>query len=131
MAILISDLDIPFPQVYLSTMIARMQILFLLFALIGCADQGSTPVTPTETPIESHSSLVPGVVGVFFSDGTTLAEAEQLVKDLNLTFRFPPSGSPLNGVVSVPIDSEDQWIAKLKTYPIVKSAGRIAVTWTS
>jgi hypothetical protein len=116
---------------YIFAMMSRLQILFFLFALIGCADQRSTPVTPTEPPIESHRPLVPGVVAVFFSEGTTPAEAEQFLKDLNLTFKFPPSGSPLNGVVSVPIDSEDQWVTKLKTYPVVKSAGRIAVTWTS
>jgi hypothetical protein len=115
-------------------MTRRLQILFFPLVLIGCADQGSIPVgpdTPSGPPNESHTSLVPAVVGVFFSEGTTPVEAEQLVKDLNLTFKFPPSGSPLNAVLSVPIDSEDQWIERLKTYPIVKWAGRIAVTWTS
>jgi hypothetical protein len=127
-------LDYPLSQVYLSTMIRHLQILFFSLLLIGCADQGSIPVapdTPTGPPNESHTSLVPAVVGVFFSERTTPAEAEQLVKDLNLTFKFPPSGSPLNAVLSVPIDSEDRWVERLKNYPIVKWAGRIAVTWTS
>jgi hypothetical protein len=108
-----------------------LQILFLLFVLIGCADQGVTPVAPIQSPPERHSSLVPGVVAVLFADGTTSTEAEQFLKGFNLTFKFPPSGSPLNAVVSVPIDSEDQWVAKLKTCSFVKSAGRIAVTWIS
>ena len=128
------DLDFPFPQMYLWTMIRHLQFLFISLFLVGCADQGLIPVapdTPTGPPHESHTSLVPAVVGVFFSEGTTPAEAEQLVKDLNLTFKFPPSGSPLNAVITVPVDSEDQWVEKLKAYPIVKSAGRIAVTWTS
>jgi len=115
-------------------MIRRLQILFFSLVLIGCVDQGSIPVapdTPTGPPNESHTSLVPAVVGVFFSDGTTPTEAEQLVKDLNLTFKFPPSGSPLNAVVNVAVGSEDQWVEKLRVYPIVKWAGRIAVTWTS
>jgi hypothetical protein len=116
---------------YLSTMVTRLLILFLLFALIGCADQGLTPVTPIQSPPERHSSLVPGVVAVLFADGTTSTEAEQFLKGFNLTFKSPPSGSPPNGVVSVPIDTEDQWVERLKTYPIVKSAGRIAVTWIS
>ncbi len=112
-------------------MISRLHILFLLFALAGCADQGSIPVTPPKTPVGRQTSLVPGVVAVFLTDGTTSAEAEQFLKDLNLTFKFPPSGSPLNGLVSVPVDSEDQWVEKLKTYPIVKYAGRIVMEWTS
>jgi hypothetical protein len=115
-------------------MIRHLQILFFSLLLIGCVDQGSIPVapdTPTGPPHENHTSLVPAVVGVFFSEGTTPAEAAQLVNDLNLTFKFPPSGSPLNAVLSVPIDSEEQWVEKLRAYPIVKWAGRIAVTWTS
>jgi hypothetical protein len=119
---------------YFPTMKNCLHILFFSLVLIGCADQGVTPVAPTIPdwpPTESHTSLVPGVVGVFSSDGTTLEQTEQLVRDLNLTFKFPPAGSPLSGVISVPIGSEDQWVEKLKTYPIVKSAGRIAVTWIS
>ena len=56
-----------------------------------------------------------------------MEEAEQLVKDLGLSFEFAPTGSPLSGVISVPVGSEDEWVVRLKTYPIVKSVGRIGV----
>jgi hypothetical protein len=113
-------------------MITRAPIL-LLFALLGCADQGTTSVThiePSPPHVGSHSSSVPGVVDVLFSEGTTSVEAEQFVKDLNLTFKTPPSGSFLFAVVSVPVGTEDQWVVNLLRYPIVRSAGRIVSTWT-
>jgi hypothetical protein len=130
----LGELDIPVPQIYLSTMISHLKILFLLFTLIGCADQGTIPVAPTipdEPPTESSTTVVPGVIGVIFTEGTTLGQAEQLVKDLNLTFKFPPTGSPVSGVLSVPIGSEDKWVEQFKTYAIVKSADRVCLTLVS
>ncbi len=111
-----------------------LHILFFSLVLIGCVDQGSTPVAPTipdEPPIESSTTVVPGVIRVIFTDGTTLGQTEQLVKDLNVTFKFPPTGSPLSGAISVPIGSEDQWVERFKTYAIVKSADRVWLTVVS
>ncbi len=107
-------------------------LLFICLALFGCTDLGVEP----KPPLAMHGDdiavgVVPGVVGVFFTDSTSLQQAEQFVKDLGLTFKFAPTGTPLNGVVSVPVGSEDGWVVKLKTYPIVKTADRIVVTWTS
>jgi len=95
--------------------------------LVGCTDLGVEPKSSTTSHPEAQVSDVPGVVGIFFTDGTTTEQAEQLVIDLGLSFTFAPTGTPLNGVVSVPIGSEDEWVVKLKTYPIVKWAGKIAV----
>ncbi len=108
-------------------------LLIVCLSLLGC-DLGVNPEpepTPTYPPIDTHNALVPGVVGVFFTDGTTVEQARQLVDSLGLSFKFAPSGTPLNGVVSVPEGSEDVWVVKLKTYSIVKTADRIVVTWTS
>jgi hypothetical protein len=119
---------------YFPTMKNCLHILFFSLVLIGCADQGVTPVAPTipdEPPTESSTTVVPGAIGVIFTEGTTQAKAEQLLKDLNLTFKFPPTGSPLSGVISVPIGSEGQWVEQFKTYAIVKSADRVWVTVVS
>ncbi len=98
--------------------------LFICLTILGCTDMGIEP-EPAREPVESYGQPVPGVIMVHFTDGTTLEQAEQLIKDLGLSFKVPPTGTPLNGVVPVPIGTEDEWVAKLITYPIVKSASRV------
>jgi hypothetical protein len=102
-------------------------ILLVCVVLLGCRDQGVEPQPPPVSHPGPEVSLCRGVVAVIFTEGTTAEEAEQLVKDLGLSFKFAPTGSPLSGVISVPVGSEDEWVVRLKTYPIVKSAGRIGV----
>jgi hypothetical protein len=103
----------------------QLMILCLGLLLLGCSDLGVEP------KLSSHSaeevSVIPGVVWAIFAEGTTPQDAEQLVNSLGLSFDFGPKGTPLSGEVSVPIGSEDEWVVKLKTYPIVKSAGRMGV----
>jgi hypothetical protein len=108
-------------------------LLIVCLALLGC-DLGVTSETePTATnpPVDTHSTLVPGVAGVFFTEGTTAEQARQLVDSMGLAFKFAPSGTPLNGVVLVPEGSESDGVVKFKSYPIVKTADRIVVAWTS
>jgi hypothetical protein len=110
----------------------HLSILLFLLLLVGCADQGSTPVPAQSTPPrpEGHGGVEPGVVDVLFIEGTTTEAAEQFVRDLKLTFKSAPSGPLLFAVVRVPVDTEDQWVEKLLSYPIVRSAGRIVVAST-
>ncbi len=105
----------------------QLIILGLALLLLGCTDKGVEPKTSAQPVPVAQASLEPGVVAVFFTEGTTLQEAQTLVESLGLSFKFAPTGTPLNGVLSVPVGSEDEWVVKLKTYPIVKSAGRIGV----
>jgi hypothetical protein len=109
--------------------------IFCLVAgfLSGCADQGSNPVSSLSPVIDEHPYLIPGVVSVVFADTVTLAQAEQFILDLHLTFKFSPllDVRPLILPITVPIDSEDFWVEKLKTYTLVKPAGRIGVRYSS
>jgi hypothetical protein len=111
-------------------MIRQCVICSLGLVLLGCTDLGGAPETaPTEPIIERHDELFPGVVGVFFTEGTTVEQAEQLVSSLALSFKFAPTGTPLNRVISVPVGTEDEWVVKFTAYPIVKSAERIGFIW--
>jgi hypothetical protein len=94
-------------------------------------DQGEEPVVPAMPPAEGYTSVVPGVVGVFFVEGTDTSAARQFIEGLGLSFQFPPTGSPLLGVVVVPVATEDAWVARLKTYSVVKAADRVYVTVVS
>jgi hypothetical protein len=66
-----------------------------------------------------------------FVQGATVEEAQELIAALDLSFNVAPWGVPLTALVAVPVDSEDHWASVLRTYAIVKSAGRIMVTTTS
>jgi hypothetical protein len=106
----------------------RFEILLISgLILCGCKDMGVQPEPAPKRVVVTHSWLCPGVVGVFFTEGTTLQEAEDMVKDLGLSFQYPPTGTPLNAVISVPVGTEDQWIVQIKVYPIVQTAVRIGV----
>jgi hypothetical protein len=59
--------------------------------------------------------VVPGVAGVFFGDRTTLEQVRHLADSLGLSFKNGPSGTPLNGVHSVPVGTDDEWGAKFKS----------------
>lgn len=92
---------------------------------------GEEPAVPAKPLPTDHTSVVPGVIGVIFKPGTTVEQAEQLVKDLNLEFKFRPSGDPVNGTISVPVGFEDWWVAQFKTYSIVHLADRVWVTFVT
>jgi hypothetical protein len=109
----------------------RIFSLFLLtsaLTLLGCTDMGEEPPAPSRPQPIDYTTIVPGIIGVFFKPGTTVEQADQLVKDLGLSFKFDPTGDPVNGVVVVPIGTEDHWITQFKTYAIVQFADRVCVT---
>ncbi len=72
-----------------------------------CCDMGRNP-RPAPIPQPYHRTYIePGVVAVLFTEGTTAQEAEQFVNNLGISFKFAPTGSPLNGVISVPVGFRD------------------------
>jgi hypothetical protein len=100
-------------------------ILFSCLLLCGCNSQERHP-EPFGPRIRFHATgLVKGEVSVNFQDGTSLADARKLISDLGLSFKSGPGGPLMMGMVVVPVDSEDQWVKKLLTYPIVRGAGRL------
>ena len=109
----------------------RFSILLVALIFASCSDLGTPPVAPDRPPespeYPAWSPLVPGVVGVRFTDGTTIDDAERFVRHLGLTFKYPPGGIPLSAAISVPRGTEDEWITELRFYPIIESAHRIVV----
>ena len=106
----------------------QLMILSIGLLLLGCTDRGVELVSPSSNPppVREVGVYTP-VVGLTFIEGTTPQEAVQLVDSLGLSFKSAPAGAPLRAVVSVPAGTEDEWVAKFNTYPIVKSASRLAV----
>jgi hypothetical protein len=112
-------------------MILVLSLFLVALPLLGCSDMGIEPKSFTGSPTDVVMGAVPGVVGVIFTSGTTVEKAERLVKELNLEFQFPPRGNPVNGIVAVPVGSEDEWVIRLKTYAIVESVDRVWFTLIS
>jgi hypothetical protein len=108
-------------------MIRQLMILSFGLLLLGCTDRGVEPESPSNSHPGREVGVYHPVVGLTFIEGTTPREAEQLVNSLGLSFESAPTGTPLRAVVSVPVGTEDEWVVKFKTYPIVKSASRLAV----
>ena len=105
----------------------QLMALSICLLLLGCTDRGVEPVSPSNPPPVREVGVYTPVVGLTFIEGTTPQEAVQLVDSLGLSFNSAPNGAPLRAVVSVPVGTEDEWVAKFNTYPIVKSATRLMV----
>jgi len=101
-------------------------ILFSCLLLLACREKEVDPHRG------SSPALIPGEVELTFAEGTTTAEAHKFMSSLGLTFKSgvssfskdAPEETMLLATVAVPVNSEDLWVKRLLTYPIVKSAGR-------